>query len=69
MNWCWTDVFIDSLQVYQCENMASNYSMECHLDAFGCSYFNMIFSETSMTIGICLDICSTNGFVYAGLNA
>jgi len=64
-NACWTDAFVETLTSQQCSSWASAFSMSASIF---CGY-GLISSSTSMTIEICLHICNSNGFVYAGLCA
>ena len=59
----YADVFTETLTMIQCSNAAANLSMTCL--PFGTS--NVVFSALNMTIDACFQICSSNGFTYAGL--
>jgi hypothetical protein len=58
-----TDVFVETLSFTQSQNAAAAYSMYVYS---GCSYYQ-IYSFTSMTVDICVQICAGYGFNYAGL--
>ncbi len=58
-------VFGESLSEKQCKQIELDFSVKCVLDDFG--HFQ-VSSNTNMTIKVCLQICTTNGFFYAGLN-
>jgi len=58
------DAFIETgLSSIECSNIATCISMACNS---GCGY-NVIQSYTSMTVDLCVQICNTHGFTYAGL--
>jgi hypothetical protein len=61
-----TDVFSETgLTSDQCFNtVAGLTSMYCYASICGSQ---MAYSNTSMTVEICLHICALNGFYYAGL--
>ena len=65
---CYSDVFNESLNLTQCQNGALAYSFDssnCPPDLCGYSYVTS--SANGITIESCLEICSVNGFTYAGL--
>jgi hypothetical protein len=63
-NSCVSDVFVETLAPAQCSNALSSYPL--FINASSCSYHG-IGSTSGMTIEKCLQICTTNGFKYAGL--
>ncbi len=58
-------IFGETLSAQQCNKAVQVYSVTCTQDNFG--HFQ-VRSNTNMTIEVCLQICITNGFFYAGLN-
>jgi hypothetical protein len=62
-NSCGIDVFVETLTSTQCSNSANGLSMTC----YKCGSYYLIGSSSGMTIEICLVMCNTNGFVFAGL--
>ena len=66
---CYSDVFIETLTPIQCLNASLSYSFNashCESDTCGFSYVSSS-ATNGMTIEVCLQICTTNGFTYAGL--
>ena len=61
-----TDVFgEEGLTFEECTHSISSLtSMECFTGLCG---NQMVYSITSMTVETCLQICASNGFMYAGL--
>ncbi len=60
-----TDVFTETLTASQCTSAASSYSMMCE-GPDGISYY-WVTHFFSMTAELCLQVCTTSGFRYAGL--
>jgi hypothetical protein len=61
----WTDVFTETLTLAQCANAASSYSVICK-GPIGSSY-NWVEKNPGMTVEICLQVCTSSGFRYAGI--
>ena len=57
------DAFVETLSSTQCSDAAASFSMSC----FSYCGYNMVYSQTSMTVEICVQICNINGFTYSGL--
>ena len=62
---CGYDVFVETITPTQCTNAELTYPVLC--DSLCSTGYNAVSSNTSMTIEICLQMCITFGFKYAGL--
>ena len=60
---CLNDVFNENCSDVKCSNESLTYSLEFNLD--DCGY--LLSSSESMTVEMCLKICSANKLRYAGL--
>ncbi len=60
---CGIDVFVETLTSAQCSNSAKSQSMAYS----NCGSYYYIGPSSAMTIEICLIVCNTNGFAFAGL--
>ena len=61
----WNDIFEESgISSSECSLAISNLTgLECYANAY-----QWIYSNTSLTVEICLKICITHGFNYTGLD-
>ena len=64
------DVFLESLTSAQCSAAATSNGLSCDVSSSP-SYPNLLddFSSHKMTVEICLSICTSNSFTYAGLSS
>ncbi len=60
-----TDVFTETLTSAQCANAESSFSVTC-AGPDGISYY-WVTKNPGMTVDICLQVCTSSGFRYAGL--
>ena len=47
----------------QCQNAAATYALSC---CYACCQSTIVYGN-GMTVDKCLTICTTNGFIYAGI--
>ena len=63
----WDDVFYEKLTTAQCYAAASSYSLDSAYCASNNGGYPGVGSRSSMTVEICLQICTSYAFKYAGL--
>ena len=67
-NSCGTDIFNEILSYADCQKAASTYSLgslNCTQSVDSCGFTQVLSSV--MTIELCLQVCNSNGFKFAGL--
>jgi hypothetical protein len=62
---CYYDPFTEIVDSTTCNSMAVNTNAQCYTSCAEAGYF---LGTDSMTVEMCVQACSSHGFLYAGIN-
>jgi len=62
------DIFSETLSAAHCDSACIDFPVSCTSYVINSFVYYGVYSNTSMTVEMCLQICTTIGFKYAGLN-